>query len=242
MDAEVFRRAGKALDGRPKRGHIDPANRAMLSGVLACPVCEDSPMYRLASGYYRCTGRGANRRGCGNMVRVDAADAAVNRAIAEDFATPVMAHAVIPGNEARIAARLEEIRFEVRQLGSADLDDAEYDRRLAGLRAERDQVKAAEVVPDRVELTDTGEVYSELWARTPGPRARPVAGPARVPGVRLQGPGDGGAGGDHGHGKAVTWPGVPTLDNDNHTRVLSLVQARRDRFQSCQDGQPDGIR
>ena len=115
----------------------------MLSGVLSCPFCEDSPMYRLGSGYYRCTGRGANRRGCGNMVRAGAVDAAVDQIITEYFATPVMAHAIIPGNEAEIAARLEEIRFEIRQLGSADLDDGEYDRRLAGLRAERDRMKNA---------------------------------------------------------------------------------------------------
>ena len=173
VDAATFARAGKALDSRPKRGHVDPANRPMLSGVLACPVCADSPMYRLNTGYYRCTGRGADRRGCGNMVRAEVVDAAVDQLIIEWFGTPVMAHQVIPGNEARIAARLEEIRFEIRQLGSADLDDGEYDRRLAGLRAERDQVKAAEVVPDRVELTDTGEVYSELWTRTPVPERGP---------------------------------------------------------------------
>ena len=116
-----------------------------------------------------------------------------------------MAHAIIPGNEAEIAARLEEIRFEIGQLGSADLDDEEYDRRLAELRAERDRVKATEVVPDRVELTETGERYSELWARTPVPERGPVAGPARVPGVRLQGRrGHGGAGRDRGHGQPVT--------------------------------------
>ena len=107
------------------------------------------------------------------MVRAGAVDAAVDQLITEGFGTPVMAHAIIPGNEAQIAARLEEIRFEIRQLGSADLDDEEYDRRLAGLRAERDRVKAAEVVPDRVELTDTGERYSELWARTPVPERGP---------------------------------------------------------------------
>ena len=91
----------------------------------------------------------------------------------EWFGTPVMAHQVIPGNEAQIAARVEEIRFEIRQLGSADLDDEEYDRRLAGLRADRDQVGHTEIVADRVELTDTGEVYSELWARTPVPERGP---------------------------------------------------------------------
>jgi DNA invertase Pin-like site-specific DNA recombinase len=173
VDAATRRRAIQALSTRPKRGHVDPANRAMLAGVLACPFCDDSPMYRLNTGYYRCTGRGASRRGCGNMVRTAAVDAAVDQIIAQDFGTPVMAHVIIPGNEAAIAARLEEIRFEISQLGSADLGDEEYDRRLAGLRAERDQVKAAEVVPDRVELTDTGERYNQLWARTPVPERGP---------------------------------------------------------------------
>jgi hypothetical protein len=180
VDASVFARAGKALDGRPKRGHTDPENRAMLAGVLFCPACADSPMYRITTGrgasraaYYRCAGRGAARKGCGNMVRTGAADAAVDRIMTEYFATPVMKHTVIPGNEAEIAARLEEIRFEIAQLGTAELDDEEYDRRLAGLRAERDQAQAAEVVPDRVELADTGEVYSDLWARTAAPGRGP---------------------------------------------------------------------
>ena len=97
----------------------------------------------------------------------------MDQLIAEYFATPVMAHTVIPGNEAELAARAEEIRFEIAQLGTADLDDGEYDRRLAALRAERDRIKDAEVVPDRVELADTGERYSELWARTPVPGRGP---------------------------------------------------------------------
>jgi DNA invertase Pin-like site-specific DNA recombinase len=179
VDAATFRRAGKALDTRPKRGPVNPETRAPLSGVLFCPRCAGSPMYRIRAGngnthlYYRCTGRGSDRRGCGNMVRAALVDAAVDQLIMEWFSTPVMAHTVIPGNEAEIAARAEEIRFEISQLGSADLGDEEYDLRLASLRAERDQVKQAEVVPDRVELADTGEVYSELWARTPVPERGP---------------------------------------------------------------------
>jgi DNA invertase Pin-like site-specific DNA recombinase len=167
VTAATFKQAGEELAGRPKRGHIDPAKRAMLSGVLTCPDCADSPMYRLNTGYYRCTGRGAARRGCGNMVGADKVDAAVDRIIAARFAKPVMAYTVTPGNEAELAARLEEIRFELSQLGAADLDDAEYDARLAGLRAERDEVKSAVVVPARVQEAETGELYSELWARTP---------------------------------------------------------------------------
>ena len=179
VDAATWKRAGEALEGRPKRGHTDPANRAMLAGVLSCPFCDDSPMYRVMTGtgasrtaYYRCSGRGANRQGCGNMVRAEAVDDAASQ-IMGDFDKPVMAHAVIPGNEASIAARAEEIRFEIAQLGQLDLEDGEYDRRLAGLRAERDRIRNIKVVPDRVELTDTGEVYSELWTRTEVPERGP---------------------------------------------------------------------
>jgi hypothetical protein len=180
VSAATWKRAGQALDGRPKRGPVNPQTRAMLSGVLFCPRCEDSPMYRIRSGrgasrtaYYRCTGRGADRRSCGNLVRAAAVDAAVDRIIARYFDRQVEKHAVIDGNEAEIAGRLEEIRFEVAQLGQLDLDDGEYDRRLAALREQRDRVKATPVVPDRVELTGTGERYSEQWARTPVPERGP---------------------------------------------------------------------
>jgi hypothetical protein len=174
IDASTFKRANDALDTRPKRGPSNPQTRAMLSGALFCPRCADSPMYRVVSGrgasrtaYYRCTGRGANRRSCGNMVRVELADAAVDRIIARYFDTPVMAHVIVPGNEAELAARLDEVQFEIRQLAAEDLGDDEFDRRLAGLRAERDRIKAIPVRPDRVELTGTGERYSQLWEATP---------------------------------------------------------------------------
>jgi DNA invertase Pin-like site-specific DNA recombinase len=169
VDAATWRRAGRALDSRPKRGHTDPENRAMLAGVLACPFCADSPMYRLNTGYYRCTGRGANRKGCGNMVAVAAVNATVNRVIAAYFDTPVMAHTVIPGNEAELAAKLESITYDLDQLSKLDLGDDEEDRQRAVLRAQRDQVKVTEIVPDRVELAETGERYAQLWERTPIP-------------------------------------------------------------------------
>ena len=107
------------------------------------------------------------------MVRAEAVDAAVDRIITSYFDTPVMQHTIVPGNEADLAARLEEIRFEIGQLGSLDLGDDDYDRRLAGLREQRDRVKDTPAVPDRVELTDTGERYSRLWERTPAPERGP---------------------------------------------------------------------
>jgi len=74
-------RANKALSNRPKRGPVNEANRPLLAG-LKCARCPDSPMFRIRlnsrSGkpyyYYRCTGRGAQRRGCGNMIPVGTLD------------------------------------------------------------------------------------------------------------------------------------------------------------------------
>jgi site-specific DNA recombinase len=171
VDAATWKRANEALTNRPGRGRSsqDPA---MLAGALWCPDCPDSPMYRIKTWtsrrgepylYYRCTGRGANRQSCGLMVRVEAVDAAVNQIIAEQFDSPVMEHQIIPGNEAEIENRLEEVRFEIRQLGAQNLADSEYDRELRRLRRKRDRVAATAIVEDRVELTDTGERYSGLW-------------------------------------------------------------------------------
>ena len=176
VDAATWKRANEALATRPTRGRTGPAKQAMLAGAVYCPRCEDSPMYLITCGrdklnnpylYYRCYGRGRARRGCGNLVRMELAHAAVSKIIAADFDVPVMEHRIVNGNEAAIEARLEEIRFEIGKLGSADLADEDYDRRLSELRAERDRVKATPVVADRVELTPTGESYAELWARTP---------------------------------------------------------------------------
>jgi DNA invertase Pin-like site-specific DNA recombinase len=183
VDARTWRLAGEALTARPKRGHTDPVNRAMLSGVLECASCRaagvESPMYRIKAGhgnthlYYRCTGKGPGRRGCGTMIRLDAADAAVDRLIATRFDKPRTVSTVVEGNEADIAARLQANEYERAQLGQAGLDDEEEDRRRAELRAERDAIRAEPVVPDRVQETDTGERYADLWARTPVPERGP---------------------------------------------------------------------
>ena len=188
VDAATWKRAGEALDGRPKRGHTDPANRAMLAGVLSCPFCDDSPMYRITTGhgasraaYYRCSGRGANRQGCGNMVRAEAVDDAASQIMA-DFGKPVMAHAVIPGNEAELAARAEDIQYEIRQLGTLDLGRREL-RPAAGRpprRAGPDQGRRGRARPGGAHRYRRA-VLPAVGADA-GPRARSLDGPARVPG------------------------------------------------------------
>ncbi len=179
VDAATFRRAGEALDSRPKRGPLVTENRAMLAGAIFCPLCaaehraagrEPSPMYRINTGrgagaafYYRCAGRGAQRKGCGNMVRLELVNAAVDQIAARTFAwLPVVVTRVVPGHDH--SAELEAVRFEMKQLVLADLPDAEMDAGLARLRAERDRLAALPSVPDQVVEEETGQTYAQLWA------------------------------------------------------------------------------
>lgn len=181
VDAAVWKRANEALATRPKRGHVsDPENRAMLAEALFCSSCEDSPMYRhrvISRGrpyfYYRCFGRGSERRSCGNMVRVELVDAAVNEIMFSTFDVPVMRHEIVYGNEAEIEAELERVKFELKQLAARELDWEEEDRERARLRAEHDRVAGTELVEDRVELIETDDTYLELWQRLSIPERGP---------------------------------------------------------------------
>lgn len=172
VDAATWKRVNEALATRPNRGHIDPERRAMLAEALFCPFCEDSPMYRhraLSRGrpyfYYRCFGRGSERRSCGNAVRVELVEAAANEIMTSTFDVPVMRYEIVYGNEAEIEAELERIKFELSQLGKLGLSDEEEDADRARLRAERDRVASTEVIEDRVELVETDDTYLELWER-----------------------------------------------------------------------------
>lgn len=78
IDAALWRRANDAMKTRPKRG-ASAKNKPLLA-ALKCARC-GSPMYRILVGgnrdrakkryYYRCAGRGPQRKGCGNMVRYE---------------------------------------------------------------------------------------------------------------------------------------------------------------------------
>ncbi len=145
----------------------------MLAETLFCPSCEDSPMYRIRGGggksrylfYYRCSGRGSQRQGCGNMVRMELVDAAVNEIMASTFDVPVMRHEIVFGNEAEIGAELERINFELQQLGAQRLPWDEEDRERARLRAEHERVSSTTLIDDHVELVETDDTYLELWER-----------------------------------------------------------------------------
>src|ERR1039457_577465 len=81
----------------------------MLKGAIKCPDCEGSSMNKLtcrASSkhgggtytYYRCTGTGSRRKGCGNMVRMEVVDAAVNEIMATTFGVPVKRLILVKGD------------------------------------------------------------------------------------------------------------------------------------------------
>ncbi len=169
VDALTWRRANDALDARPGKGPRLP-HRALLAGLLTCQGC-GGPMYRVMTGrrdrqqrtaYYRCHGKGPARKGCGTMVRGELADRAVSWVLEHVLADlPIMKRGTVPEDGRR--ARLEEIRSEMGQLGSLDLDDEQYDRRLAELRAERDELRS-QPASGAPEWVPTGWTYGEWWA------------------------------------------------------------------------------
>jgi DNA invertase Pin-like site-specific DNA recombinase len=172
VDAAVWKRANEALSTRAKRGHYDRENRAMLAEALSCPFCEDSPMYRIKTPgrkhpylYYRCYGRGTKRSSCGNMVRLELVDAAVNEIMTSTFNKQVKRHKIVYGNEAEIQAELERINFERKQLAARALPWDEEDRERARLREEFERVSSTTLIDDHVELIDTDDTYSGLWER-----------------------------------------------------------------------------
>lgn len=171
VDTVIWKNANEALAASRKRGYVtDPKNRAMLAEALLCPFCEDSPMYRhratsrgRAYFYYRCSGRGSERRSCGNMVRVELVDAAVNEIMSNTFNVRVLRHEVTYGNEAEIKAELERIKDKLEQLAAQELDWEKEDCERARLRTEHEHVASTRLVEDSVELVEIDDTYLELW-------------------------------------------------------------------------------
>ena len=170
VDAATWKRANDNLDARPKRGKIFAEKRAMLATALFCPVCDDSPMYRIKSGkgnthlYYRCSGRGPQRKGCGLMVDAELVDAAANRAMAV-LNEARQEYTLVPGHDHKVD--LERIEDELADLPLRRLPRAEEQAERDRLWAEQDRVGGLPVVPDTYEPVATSESYAEIWATLP---------------------------------------------------------------------------
>ena len=199
----VQRQAIEALRNREKRGaKADPANAAMLRGVILCDRCDDSPMYKAnlkTTGrpdsprrlHYRCWGRGRHdrRRSCGNTVPMDLADATVSKIIAVTFNRPVMRYELIKGHDWE--DEIQAVRDEIAGLGALGLSDDEEDARRAELRAERDRLSSLPADKDEWREVETDETYAGVYAALPGARAGCVAEVPRVHRPRGQGGCDG---------------------------------------------------
>jgi hypothetical protein len=168
VDTATWRRAGEALTNRPKRGPMNNADKALLSGVLFCAGC-GGPMYRNHKPggpkipYYYCVGvYPARRSTCKFGVACEALDAAVGDYMAS-LNLPIMKRELVPGRDHW--DEIEEIEQKISDLALQDLDDDDFDARMAALRAERRRLKSLKPEPDRVELVPANETYAERWAR-----------------------------------------------------------------------------
>lgn len=178
----LWERANKALTAANKNTTARGAGslpRAMLAGALFCGHCADSPMYRIFAGnkgyryaYYRCAGgRGADRQSCGNMVRLDAVDNAVNEIAARTFFAPVMRLEVVAGRD--YDAELSEVREQLRTLTARLLPRDEEQAERERLWALEDELTGREGEPDGVREVPTGETYAGLWSALPAPERGP---------------------------------------------------------------------
>lgn len=151
-------KGGGSLGGRPAGEPLSGQSRCRACGVRG----EDSPMYRLTSGNLRCTGRGADRHGCGApMVPL-----AVARRMADEYfgaltTWKLTRKVVTPGNRSEIEASRDELRLD--RVAALDLPKADRRLRMAELDAREDELDALEVTPDVAEVIETGETFADVW-------------------------------------------------------------------------------
>jgi hypothetical protein len=156
IDMETFNRAQEALRSRPKRGPMKLDNRPMLAS-LKCARCEDSPMFRIkvnsrsgkAYYYYRCTGRGPQRKGCGNMVPFEVLEKMVVNRFLLWNTDPHQEKTWIKGGNWE--AEMLDIEQSIRELNPRSKEDR---KRRDELEAQLDDYAAREVIPGHWEYTD----------------------------------------------------------------------------------------
>ena len=115
--------------------------------------------------FTRCTGTGSRRKGCGNMVRMEVVDAAVNEIMATTFRVPVKRLILVKGTDYQ--DQLDEISYRIRALDPDLMSDEQFDEQVRRLRAERDRPKALPAEPDRWDEQLTGELYSDIYQALP---------------------------------------------------------------------------
>jgi len=169
VSPSLWQDANKSLDTRPQRrsGPRSAGECEPLSSNTYCYPCSlrgtDSPMY-LTAGLLRCTGRGADRHGCGNCLPLGTARKLADRYLG-GLAREIFEITTVPGNEATLRDRRSRLDLERRQVAMAGLSFDAEDSERARLRAEYEALDAAVVVPDVRDFRPTGESYGQRWNR-----------------------------------------------------------------------------
>jgi len=140
---------------------VNASATAPCSEVLPTKMAKARPREIDREAIKMATGRGAQRKGCGNNIRKETVDDLVCQ-IMIGLKRPIMKIVFIPGNDH--SAQLADVQFQLKQLASEDLTDEQYDAELARLRAKRDRIRELPIEPGRVERVDTGETYASRWA------------------------------------------------------------------------------
>ena len=157
IDMVLWKQANAALKARPKRGP-SAVNKPLLANLM-CPRC-NSPMNRIAGGshrdnktlYYRCSGNGAQRKGCGNMVHYDRLESMVAvRVLAWDD-EPHQIRNWVPGKN--WDAELEWTADSIRELDPLAEDYATRHKELVAKLAEYKHLNDTESTSGHWDLTD----------------------------------------------------------------------------------------
>lgn len=172
VSATTWQAANAALTARVRPGR----STTIHPKTLLAPVCGNcygkeregcpsgiSPMYRVmpraAEGplpYYRCTGHGPQRKGCGSMVRAAELDARV-RDIIGTMDKPHIDRVFVPGddNSDRIAKAQER--------GAAAMRAGNYQAAMEAMR-EAEQIEAEPRTAARWDMRETGQTEAEFFA------------------------------------------------------------------------------
>jgi DNA invertase Pin-like site-specific DNA recombinase len=164
VSADMFGRANDALKHRQHRGPV-MKDRPLLA-KLRCALCEDSPMFRIriqsrkggkAYYYYRCTGRGAQRKGCGNMVPYGLAEDIVRMMILALTTEPYRTREWVEGTN------WDSQMSDVKQ-GMREAVEAEDFGKLPELQEKLAELRSREVTKGHWDYQDTGITVGEYFA------------------------------------------------------------------------------
>lgn len=164
VSADVWDRANAATNRQPNRKPVNKKNRSMLAN-LRCARCEDSPMNRIRIKdrygnyytYYRCTGRGARRKGCGNMIRCDELERTVRVWILLVSNEPHRVRYWIEGTnwDSEISNVKQDMREAI---------EAEEFGRLPELQAQLEDYRNRDVIKGHWDYEDTGLTVGQYFA------------------------------------------------------------------------------